>query len=309
MSTDERSLIVIALLNRLVDLGVEPLRSSELWGLLDRVDDIGVLPGCTEDQLSDLVGDRALARRMVTLLDGGIALALRLQALQERGVWVLTVFDEGFPRSLVDSLGRAAPAVLYGAGDTDLLQRPGLALVGTADADPAGVELGRAVARLAADLRIPLVSAGDEADLPATEATIAAGGRAVAVPAVPLVELLATARVRAGILRSRLCVLTPYPPEAGWSVGTALGRNRVIHGLSRAGFVVSTVEGDIAWVGARQALDLGPGPVTVWSGPGATSGNAGLIAMGATPIDDLHQLAALLSGGTGDADPAAHGSI
>ncbi|HEC11559.1 MAG TPA: hypothetical protein ENI86_18635 [Acidimicrobiales bacterium] len=299
MPSDERSLAVIALVNRLVDVGVEPLRSAELWDLLERVTDPTTLLGRGEDELIGILGGRDLALRVAALLDGGVGLALRLQALQDRGIWTLTVFDDGYPEELRRSLGTGAPALLHGAGDPSLAARPGLGLVGVPSDPPHLAELGPATARLAADHRISVVTGGEETDLAATETAVGAGGRVVAVPAGPLVDLLARAEMRRWILESDLCVLSPYPPDTRWSPGAARGRYRVLHGLSRLSFVVSTVEGDTAWSGARRAVDNGSGRVAVWSGAGATAGNAALIAAGATPVGKLSRLSSLIDGDTG----------
>ncbi len=292
MPTDERSLVVIALVNRLVDTGAEPLRSTELWELLNRVADPTELRGRSENELAELLGDRDLSRRVTVLLDTGVTLALRLQALGERGIWALTPFDEGFPSHLRRSLGASAPAVLYGAGDPELLKRKGLGIIGLSADSPDLIELGRAVARLATDHRLPLVTGVEGPEHQVTDTAIDSGGRAVVVSASPLTELLARSGIRRRVLRSELCVCTPYAPDVRRSVGREIGCVRVIGGLARLVLVISPA----ANLGRAVA---GTGSMVVWSGVGAPPAGGELIAGGAAPVDDLADLASMLVDETG----------
>src|SRR5690606_7807722 len=87
-------------------------------------------------------------------------LAVRLDALQERGVWAITPFDAQYPAILKDRLGPAAPPVLYGAGDADLLASPGIGIVGSRDVTEEGAEVARSAARAASRGRRSVISGG-----------------------------------------------------------------------------------------------------------------------------------------------------
>lgn len=138
---DEASRAVLALTNRLVDVGVPPLKASEFWRLLDEVQDPSQLVGLTAAQLTrDLNGRVADGERIAALLDSGMTLAVRLDALRERGVWAITPFDSDYPPNLRDRLGTSAPPVFYGAGDSTLLVSLGVGIVGSRDVTEDGAE-------------------------------------------------------------------------------------------------------------------------------------------------------------------------
>jgi predicted Rossmann fold nucleotide-binding protein DprA/Smf involved in DNA uptake len=308
---NDSSRAVLALTNRLVDTGVAPLRAAELWRLLAAVGDPATLVGRSAGQLrADLAAAGAdqfagadEAARLATLLDAGIALAMRLDALDERGIWTSTPFDPTYPPVLRARLGDAAPAVLYGSGDAALLIPPGLGVgvVGAHDVDDAGAEVARAAGRSVADAGLVVVSGRARGvDQLAMDAALAAGGRALGVLADPLEPLLALAAVRAPVLAGRLALISPYGPAAPASRPRSQGRNKIIFALSRVALVVATHDEaaavDSTWTGAAEAIERRYGTVAVWRGAGEGPGNAALAAAGAVPVDDLATLARLPDG-------------
>jgi predicted Rossmann fold nucleotide-binding protein DprA/Smf involved in DNA uptake len=93
--------------------------------------------------------------------------------------------------------------------------------------------------------------------------------------------------VRDFLLEGRLALLTPYSPSAGFSVGAAMGRNKVIYGL--AGFAV-VVSSDFktggTWTGAAEALKAGWCPVFVRDGANVPKGNLELLKIGGAPLPE-----------------------
>ena len=61
-------------------------------------------------------------------------LAFELERLGRLGIWHTTVESEDYPGRLLDRLGSAAPPVLFGLGQRELLDLDGLAVVGSRDA-------------------------------------------------------------------------------------------------------------------------------------------------------------------------------
>jgi predicted Rossmann fold nucleotide-binding protein DprA/Smf involved in DNA uptake len=52
-----------------------------------------------------------------------------------------------------------------------------------------------------------------------------------------------------------LCLVTPFSPNAGFSIGAAMGRNRLIYCLADYAIVVaSDAESGGTWAGATEAL-------------------------------------------------------
>ena len=294
MSHDD-SLAAILLLSRIGSDEVRPLKASEFWGLCDLVGRPSLLLGADETQLVGEHGLAAdLAARIVDLLDRATAMAFELERLGQAGISTLTPFDEHYPRRFVDRLGAAAPALLYAAGTVELLDNPGVGVVGSRNVSPDGAEVAGAAAERAAHMGLPLISGGARGvDQIAMNAAFGAGGGVVGVLAESLVRKLRSPDVRRAIHEGRTVMCTPYNPEAPFSVGNAMGRNRLIYALSRITLVVaSEVDEGGTWSGAAQALKGGIGRVAVWRGPGEGPGNARLEGRGAVPVTSLDELEA-----------------
>jgi len=139
----------------------KPLSARE-WNklekkLADNSFDLAQLPGSSAERLkSNLETDDAEATRLAWLLGRGAAMEQELERLTELGIWVITRFDEDYPSRFTERLKAAAPVLLYGAGDARLLNRRGLAVVGSRniarrgqDGNGRGARVGRQCGGLA----------------------------------------------------------------------------------------------------------------------------------------------------------------
>ncbi len=294
MSRDD-SLATILLLSRIGNDEVRPLKASEFWRLCDLVGGPSLLLGADETQLVGEHGLAAdLAARIVELLDQATAMAFELERLGQAGISTLTPFDEHYPRRFVEQLGAAAPALLYAAGAVELLNRPGVGVVGSRNVSPQGADVARTAAEQAARLGLPLISGGARGvDQVAMNAAFEAGGAVVGVLAESLVRKLRGPDIRRAIHEGRTVMFTPYSPDSPFSVGNAMGRNKLIYALSALTVVVAAESGTGgSWSGAAEALRRGFGRVAVWRGPGEGPGNAKLEESGALPVTSLDELEA-----------------
>ena len=294
MSHDD-SLAAILLLSRIGSDEVRPLKASEFWGLCDLVGGPSLLLGADETQLVGEHGLAAdLAARIVELLDRATAMAFDLERLGQAGISVLTPFDEHYPLRFAERLGTSAPVLLHAAGSIELLGPPGVGAVGSRKVTQEGADVAGAAAELAARLGLPLVSGGARGvDQIAMNAAFEAGGAVVGVLAESLVRKLRSPDIRRAIHEGRTVMCTPYSPEAPFSVGNAMGRNKLIYALSALTLVVAAeVDTGGTWSGATEALRRGFGRVAVWRGPGEGPGNAKLEERGAVPVTSLDELEA-----------------
>jgi predicted Rossmann fold nucleotide-binding protein DprA/Smf involved in DNA uptake len=93
------------------------------------------------------------------------------------------------------------------------------------------------------------------------------------------------------LLRGNLTLLTPYSPEAGFSAGNAMGRNRLIYCLSGAAVAVCSAPGKGGtFTGASESLNRGWVPVWTVPNDDPASGNTLLIAKGAGALPPLAEL-------------------
>jgi predicted Rossmann fold nucleotide-binding protein DprA/Smf involved in DNA uptake len=121
-----------------------------------------------------------------------------------------------------------------------------------------------------------------------------AGGTVIGVLAESLLRRVRDPETRRVIGEGSACLVTPYKPDAGFSVANAMGRNKLVYALSRVTLVVaSDLEAGGTWEGAKEALSRSYGAVAVWFGPGAGPGNEALVRMGGTPLREVGELLSL----------------
>ena len=94
---------------------------------------------------------RITSQRIEFLLGRSVVLSLSLEKWQRAGLWVTTRSDADYPSRLKKHLKSDAPPVLFGCGNRQLLDRGGIAMVGSRDATP---ELLTATTRIAGEMAL-----------------------------------------------------------------------------------------------------------------------------------------------------------
>lgn len=257
-------------------LNVRSLRPSDL------------LTNVGRDALAD-VHDACLDRKRVEFLLGrGTAMALALERWDRGGLWVISRGEAEFPKRLRRQLKHAAPPLLYGAGDKSLLDKGGLAIIGSRNASESALAYTRAIAARCANEGLAVVSGGARGvDAAAMQGATEADGYCVGVLASDLLKTSVNRQNRIGLQEGRLVLVSPYFPEAGFNAGNAMGRNRYIYTLADQALVIdSDLRSGGTWAGAIENLKHGWVPMYVRS-PGEGAGNAALIAEGGRPFDHI----------------------
>ena len=285
MNTD--SLAVLLLTNRLVEVDAKPLAAGEIWKLLSRLPQIGLVLECSAETLvSDHGLEIAEAERLKKLCGAATAFTFEIERLEESGIRLLSFLDEGFPSHLVDILGTKASAFLLVAGNIDLLERIGRGIVGSRNASQEVIEVAESAARAAVRQGEVVVSGlARGIDRVAMSAALEADGEVIGVPTEGLRRVASGNEVRNLVHEGKICLVSPYAPDVGFSVGLAMGRNRFVYALSQSTLVVaSDLKKGGTWAGAEEALKGKFGQVDVWTGEGAPKGNQGLVDIGGRPV-------------------------
>ncbi len=239
-------------------------------------------------ELGHLLGGATGAAEVIARLAArATTFAMEVERLAGRGVWLVSIADDAYPARLRDRLGDSAPPILYGAGSVELLPAGGVAIVGSRDADADALAYAREAAAAVARSGRSVVSGGAHGiDAAAMSGAAEAGGSVVGVVADSLERQARSAEVRALVADERLVLVSPYGADVPFSVGAAMGRNRLIYCLADAALVISTAEGSGGtWAGATEALKAGWVPVHARVGEGVPAGNAALIALGAIALE------------------------
>ena len=290
---DRQSLVALVLTSHLVVRDVKPLKSSQFWALLERVDDLEELVGESPRGIQARAGvpeDQAAAIHQ--LLEGAASFAFELEDLHRRGINVLSALDERYPGKLRTKLGPSAPPVLYVAGSIELMTTDGIGMVGARDVSPEAARVAHDAARLLAAHGLTVFSgAAKGIDQVAMNAAFDAGGAVVGILADSLDRRLRDPDTRRAIHDDRVCLVTPYKPSMGFTVANAMARNKLIYAFAKRTLVVqSDLEKGGTWAGATEWLKRSPADVAVWSGPGEGKGNRALIEAGARAITEVEEL-------------------
>ena len=237
-----------------------------------------------------------LRERIAGLIGRATAMAFELDRMEQSGIRTVTAFDEDYPRQWLARLGAKAPPLMHAAGALHLLDTPGLGVVGSRDVSEAGGGIARAVAQAAARRGLPLVSGGARGvDQLAMDAAHQAGGAVVGILAESLTRKLKRPDVRRAVYDGSTVLCTPYSPDAPFSAGNAMGRNKLIYAQGALTVVVaSDAEAGGTWSGANETLKHRHGRVAVWRGDGEGPGNELLQQRGAEPVSSIDDIEALL---------------
>jgi len=195
-------------------------------------------------------------KRMQSLLGRGFLLSQVVEHWQTRAIWVLSRADAAYPRRIKTRLREGAPAVLYGCGDIKLLETGGLAVVGSRHVDQA-----------------------------AMRGALEAGGKVSGVLADRLEKTAMNREHHNLLIDGQLVLISPYDPSAGFNVGHAMQRNKLIYALADVSLVVSSDSNKGGtWAGATEQLDkLRLVPLYVRSSGVPSKGLEALRSKGALP--------------------------
>lgn len=211
--------------------------------------DVDHLPGSCRDLFDK--------DRLKRLLDRGFLLSQAVEHWQTRAMWVVSVADDSYPQKIKTRLKKESPVLLYGCGDGDILNTGGLAVVGSRNANDSLITYTHEIGRLTATSRRTMISgAARGIDQAAMRAALEAGGTVAGVLADSLERTVMNREHRNLLLEGSLVLISPYDPNAGFSIGHAMQRNKVIYALADAALVVhADVQKGGTWAGAAEQLE------------------------------------------------------
>lgn len=224
--------------------------------------------------------------RLKRLLARGFLLSQAIERWRTRAIRVIGQDDDDYPKRFNERLKNDAPPILYSCGDAAILNTGGLAIVGSRNVDDALIEYTEGVGRLAAESMQTLISGGARGiDQAAMRGALEAGGKVAGVLADSLERTAMNRDHRNMLLDGRLALISPYDPNAGFNVGHAMQRNKLIYALADAALVVSSdINKGGTWAGATEQLDkLKFTPIYIRAEGASEKGLAALRAKGALP--------------------------
>lgn len=253
----------------------------------------GQVFGAAHSTLASLVGEElATVLRSPPPPDRQIEIDAALAWAGEPGNAILTLADDAYPRSLLSIAD--PPCLLYAKGDLRLLTRPSLAIVGSRNATPGGLQNATRFARALAGSGFCIVSGlALGIDAAAHEGALAAAGGTVAVIGTGIDRVyparhqsLARRIVEHGL------IVSEFPLGSKPLAANFPRRNRIISGLSLGVLVVEAALESGSLITARLAADQGR---EVFAIPGSihspqTKGCHRLIKQGAKLVESAEDL-------------------
>lgn len=271
---------------------VQPLEPGEYNGVVEelrkrQLRPASLLVGAFSD--ADWLAARVDPSRVAQLLDRRMALGLATERWSNGGLHVISRSDDSYPRRLREHLGRSAPPLLWSVGDLAIADSEGVAIVGSRDLDEDAALWAAAVAAECAQQRLTVVSGGARGvDQIAMAAALEAGGRVIAVLPEGLGRPSVTSKYREAVVDGRLLLLSAFYPDAGFSVGNAMARNKSIYGLANVAVIVrADAHQGGTWAGAEEELRRDNAiPLLVRAIEPMAEGNRLLIRKGARPFPE-----------------------
>src|SRR3972149_10790518 len=199
--------------------------------------------------------EKITRERLIALLKRGAQMTVVLEKWSRAGIWILTRSDSDYPQKLKKRLGQLSPPILFGAGNKKLLNKPGIAVIGSRNISDGDIKHSEEIGKLIAEKDLVLISGGAKGvDESAMLGALESNGKSIGVLADGLFQKSISSVYRKYLSQNKLAFISPYSPEAGFSVGNAMGRNKYVYCLSEAAIVVHSGLTGGTWTGANENL-------------------------------------------------------
>ena len=173
------------------------------------------------------------------------------------GNTILTLADEAYPRLLLEIAD--PPPLLYLRGQTALLEKSGLAIVGSRNASPQGLANAEGFARAFSDAGLTIISGlALGVDAAAHRGGLSGSGSTIAVLGTGADSLYPASNRKLGEeIANRGLLVSEFPVGTPPVAANFPRRNRLISGLARGCLVVEAAVSSGSLITARQAGEQG----------------------------------------------------
>ncbi len=284
--TAQATLLLTSYFSKSSSENAKPLTNAEwgrfaLWLKEKSATPADLLVADPKDLLQGWHDSRISAERIIELLNRGHSLALAMEKWQRSGLWVVTRSDPEYPKRLKQRLKTDSPPVLFGCGNKSLLNVGGLAVIGSRNASEFDLAFTNQVGAKAASEGIAIASGGARGvDETAMLGAIKKGGVVIGVMADSLLKAATSSKWRKGLMDGHAVLVSPFYPEAGFSVGNAMARNKYIYCLADSSLVIHSGKKGGTLSGAEENLKKSWVPLWVKQTTDKDAANADLVAKG-----------------------------
>nr|MBF0223334.1 DNA-protecting protein DprA [Desulfobulbaceae bacterium] len=283
-------LLLCAFLNK--DDSVKPLTQTEYTTLTQSLLKEKLTPSSLYDSelLAQIAEDSGLGmERLKGLMDRGMQLGFALEKWGSDGIWVVSRSDAEYPQCIKRHIKHQSPPFLYGVGDRKLLVGGGVAFVGSRNIDTDGFNFTKSIVQACVKQGITVISgAAKGVDETSMDTAISGNGKVIGIVADRLRQKSLKKSYRTAIAKQNLLLLSPYHPEAGFNVGNAMARNKLIYAIADYSIVVSADHNKGGtWAGAKEELRRKPAKPVYVRKCDKPEGNRKLVELGAIEFPEI----------------------
>lgn len=242
--------------------------------------------GLLRDTDSMLVGweDKTITpERIHSLLGRSAALALSVERWERAGISVVTRGDANYPHRLKKRLSTFSPPLFFYCGNLKLMNMAGVAVVGSRNATEGDTAFATQLGVEISGQGYSVISGGARGiDEAAMLGSLKSEGSAVGILSNGLVQAATSSKYREYLMSGNLLLVSTYSPDAKFTVGNAMGRNKYIYCMSEAAIVVtSDRENGGTWSGAIENIKKNWTPIWAKHSVNENSGVSELVKKGA----------------------------
>ena len=215
------------------------------------------------------------------------SIAFEIESLNKQGIDVITLNDEFYPNSLKNLLKKNAPTLMYTKGNKALLNEQIAAIVGSRDVSEKGILFTQNIAKRCVKKNL-VISSGYArgVDKIALETALKCNGKSIAVIPQGIMTFKSDLKkLYVPIIEGKVLVMSIFPPNAPWTVGRAMERNKYIYSLAESIYVAETGSEGGTWSGAIEGLKAKQDVYVRYAEHEEKCANNKLIALGAKPLD------------------------
>ena len=227
------------------------------------------------------------ALRILRLSERSVSIGFEVERLQTKGISIMTRADRYFPGVLKKKLGKSCPPLLYYVGNPSILENRFIGMVGSRSVSETDMAFTEKIVETSCSKGFSIVSGGaNGVDTAAVSSALLHGAMCVEYLSDSLLRKIRNKKVIDAIRDDSLLLMSVAKPDAGFSVGMAMARNKYIYSQSEGTVVVkSDFNKGGTWSGAVENIKQNRCQTFVWNNADY-KGNIELVKKGAIPIDE-----------------------
>lgn len=208
-----------------------------------------------EEIIKDFYDKSINQKRLLSLLDRKMALAIKIEEWTRSNIWIINRGDQEYPRLLKKNLKDKVPPILFGIGSKSLLNGNYIGIVGSRKINSLDVDATKILVKQIVEQNYGIISgAAKGVDEHSMMHALSSGGYVIGMVADSLIKKSTSKLYRDNILNDKLVLVSPFNPEAGFNVGNAMGRNKLIYANSRSTIIIKSETKGGTWEGAKENI-------------------------------------------------------